>query len=315
MVSAQSWVTDSLGDGFELTYFDQGRDYSGLVRSSLVRYVRPQHSDSAVLYVHGFNDYFFQKELAEQFADHRYGFFAVDLRKYGRSLMPGQKRCQFRDVKEYYPDIDSALAVIMAEGFSHIVLMGHSTGGLIVSCYMVAHPEAPVDELVLNSPFLDWNLGKMECMVGAVRMLGAIFPSIPFSTGSSTAYGESLHADHHGRWRFNTDWKSLGGTKVDAGWVRGISRAQRYLRSHRDAIRIPILLMYSASSVNVPVWSPEVNRADAVLDVEDIRSYGLELGPDVTAIKVEGGMHDLILSDDDVRYPLYAFIFRWLATH
>ena len=58
--------------------------------------------------------------------------------------------------------------------------------------------------------------------------------------------------------------------------------------------------------------SPEHNRADGVLDVNDIRKYGRELGPDVTCAKVIGGMHDLVLSEPGVREALYRYIFGWL---
>ena len=44
----------------------------------------------AVLHVHGFADYFFQTEYAEWWTDRGYDFYALDLRKYGRSLREHQ---------------------------------------------------------------------------------------------------------------------------------------------------------------------------------------------------------------------------------
>ena len=70
--------------------------------------------------------------------------------------------------------------------------------------------------------------------------------------------------------------------------------------------------MYSEKSVSSVDWTPEVDSADAVLDVEDIRKYGRMLGPDVTSIMVRSGRHDLVLSKKDVREPLYTYIFQWL---
>ena len=310
---AQPWSADTLGGKCEVRYFDQGRDYSGPVRSSVVRLQSEQPSDVAALYIHGFNDYFFQTEMAEKFVQHGYGFYAVDLRKHGRSLTAGQKRCQVRSFKEYFPDIDSALSVIAADGYKKIVLMGHSTGGLVAAFYLAHHPDVPIDALLLSSPFLDWNLGKKECLVGVVAGLGAVLPNVSFKSGSGRAYGESLNRRFHGEWTYDTLWKSLDPTKVDLGWVRAVNSAQNYLKHHTMRIDQPILLMYSARSIDAVDWSPEVNRADAVLDVADIRKYGMQLGPHVTAIKVEGGMHDLILSARDVREPLYDYIFAWLA--
>lgn len=311
-VSAGQWHRDTLGGEYQAKYFDQGMDYSGPVRSTLVRLLPKVPTDAAVCYIHGFNDYFFQTEMAQQFVDHNYAFFAIDLRKYGRSLLEGQKRCQVRNFDEYFNDIDSALTEIRDEGFERIIMMGHSTGGLVASYYLAKTKATGVEALLLNSPFLDWNLGNMECFVGMISAVGRIFPNIGISSGSGTAYGESLHRDYHGEWEFNTQWKTITPTRVDLGWIKAVNSAQNYLKHHRGRIDIPILLMYSSASISSVEWSPEVDRADAVLDVEDIRRYGLELGPDVTPIMVRGGRHDLVLSEKDVREPLYQYIFQWL---
>lgn len=311
-VSAEQWHRDTLGGEFQSRFFDQGVDYSGPVRSTLVRLIPKHPAKVAVCYIHGFNDYFFQKEMAQQFVDHDYAFFAIDLRKYGRSLMSGQKRCQVRNFEEYFNDIDSALTEIRSEGYERIVMMGHSTGGLVASFYLAKTGGHGIEALLLNSPFLDWNLGKMECFVGAVSGMGRLAPNIGISSGKGTAYGESLHKDYHGEWDFDTVWKSITPTRVDLGWIRAVNSAQNYLKHHRDRIKIPILLMYSEKSVSSVDWTPEVDSADAVLDVEDIRKYGRMLGPDVTSIMVRGGRHDLVLSKKDVREPLYTYIFQWL---
>ena len=42
-------------------------------------------SKASVLYIHGFNDYFFQRELAQKMDSAGYSFYAIDLHKYGRS--------------------------------------------------------------------------------------------------------------------------------------------------------------------------------------------------------------------------------------
>ena len=59
----------------------------------------------AVLYVHGFADYFFQRHMAERFAAEGYAFYALDLRKHGRSLRPHQHPNFCKSVTEYYADI------------------------------------------------------------------------------------------------------------------------------------------------------------------------------------------------------------------
>ncbi len=251
--------------------------------------------------------------MGDRFVEHGYNFYAVDLRRYGRSLVKGDKPFDIRDMSSYFQDIDSALVIMKRQGITEIILIGHSTGGL-TSAYFESrcHPEA-IKALILNSPFLDWNLGWKERLIPAISLLGKIWPSFKISQGMSTAYAESLLKQYHGEWTYRTDWKFIQSPPVTAGWVRAITRAQKALRDGKADIRIPILLLYSSASVDGSDWTPEHNRADGVLDVKDIKKYGMELGPDVTCAKVEGGMHDLVLSAKDVREPLYRYIFAWLA--
>ena len=46
----------------------------------------------AVLHVHGFADYFFQTVAADCWVERGYDFYALDLRKYGRSLLRRTRR-------------------------------------------------------------------------------------------------------------------------------------------------------------------------------------------------------------------------------
>ena len=85
-----------------------------------------------MLYIHGFSDYFFQRHMAERFAAEGYAFYALDLRKYGRSLRPGQHGNFCKSLSEYYPDIARAIDVIGEP----VLLAGHSTGGLVCALYM-----------------------------------------------------------------------------------------------------------------------------------------------------------------------------------
>lgn len=227
--------------------------------------------------------------------------------------MPGQKMFQVRNLKEYFPDIDSALTVIRHTHHSEIILMGHSTGGLITSYYMSVNADSGVSALILNSPFLDWNLGKMEWLTPLVSFWGKMFPDTKISQGHSTAYSESLLEGEHGEWNYNTAWKYQSSPDVDAGWVRAIEEAQEYLRKHPYSIEVPVLLMYSSQSVSGDNWSPEHNNGDGVLDVTDIKKYGMKLSHEVTCLKVTDGLHDLVLSKPGVRYPLYRYIFQWLS--
>ena len=310
---ATGWQTDILGDGYQSRYVDQPDDYSGKVRSTIIRKKSSCGGNRGVLYIHGYNDYFFQKEMGDRFVDSCVNFYAVDLRKYGRSILPGQKKFQARNLNEYFADIDSALAQMKADGVDDIVLMGHSTGGLISSYYMNEHPDSDIKALILNSPFLEWNLNGFtrKVAVPVVSALSNLFPNMAISQGDDTGYAESLLKDHHGEWDYNTDWKLFHSQKVESSWIRAITNAQKSLKKHAD-IRVPVLLMHSLGSVSGDKWTPEYQKNDAVLNVNDISRIGRKLGPDVTEDTIKGGLHDLILSAPEVREKVYDDMFDWL---
>ena len=144
--------------------------------------------------------------MAEKFADSNFDFYALDLRKYGRSLLPHQNRCNVRTIKEYYADIDTAIAIILNEKHKFIVLCGHSTGGLTASIYANdGNKRKEIDALWLNSPFFDMNLNIVLKRLGVplVSTVGGMNPNITIPLGNSTLYGESLHIDFRGEWKYN----------------------------------------------------------------------------------------------------------------
>lgn len=313
-IIARQWQPDLLGDGYQMTRISHHEDYDGPVVSTIIRKLTADSAATGrgVLYVHGFNDYFFQKEMGDQFTEHGYDFYAVDLRRYGRSILPGQKPFDVRSLDSYFPDIDSCLSVMKQSGVKEIILMGHSTGGLTTAYFESRQHPAIIKALILNSPFLDWNLGWEEDLIPAISFIGKYFPSLEIKQGKSEAYAESLLKGRHGEWTYHTDWKMPQSAPVTAGWIRAITLAQDALRDGKARIMVPVLLMYSAKSVGGGEWTPEHNRADGVLDVAEIKRYGLMLGSNVTCCRVEGGLHDLMLSAPQVRRPLYRFIFNWL---
>ncbi len=216
-------------------------------------------------------------------------------------------------MKEYFADIDSSISQMKDDGIDEIILMGHSTGGLTTSLYMASNPDSDIRALILNSPFLDWNLSSFQekFLVPAVSTIGNAFPDIRIPQGGSSKYAESVLKQYGGEWDFNTQWKFIVSPDVDAGWIRAIDMGQGMLQNGED-IKIPILLMHSDRSYKKGDDDTQYAVTDAVLDVDDISKYGRRLGWDITEIKVNGGMHDLVLSKKNVREALYDYIFKWL---
>jgi alpha-beta hydrolase superfamily lysophospholipase len=313
---AQIFKPDILGGRFEQTTVIMPDDYEGSVVCTVIRSKANKPTDKAVLYIHGFNDYFFQRELAEQFIGNGYNFYAVDLRKYGRSLLPHQNKCNMRKIEEYYADIDTAISIILKDRNKFIVLCGHSTGGLTASLYANEGKKSnAIDALWLNSPFFDMNMNFIFKRIGMpfISAMGVLNPNISVATGSSRLYGESLHADYRGEWNYNLKWKSLKSPKMNFGWIHAIYKAQHKLRKGLKIV-CPVLVMHSDKSVKAGKWNDNISRADIVLDIKDIAKHASKLGKNVTIQAIEGGKHDLVLSEKDARIKVYHNLFKWLSS-
>ena len=90
----------------------------------------------AVLYVHGWIDYFFQAHVADAFNEQGWDFYAIDLHRYGRSLRPGNRPNYCRNLAEYDEELTTAIDIVKLEDeHETLLLMGHSTGGLITALY------------------------------------------------------------------------------------------------------------------------------------------------------------------------------------
>ena len=319
-----TWTQDVLGPAWEKTTLALDRDAEGPVVATLVRSVPDPDrigSDAgggptrpAVLYVHGFNDYFFQTHLAEQWIAHGYDFYALDLRKCGRSLRPWQTPHYCADLTEYAPELTGAAELIKGQlGHRRLVVMGHSTGGLTTSLW--AHSlrrESVVDALVLNSPWFDLNAPWFRRVV-TTRLLDAFGPLEPrrvVSHGGS-AYSQHLHVAHGGRWDYDLSLKPAEGLLVRAGWLRAVRRGQARLAKGLD-IAAPVLVCTASDSGPNTFDNPDLDRQDTVLDVRQISARARKLGPDVTVVRIPGGIHDLALSAAGSRAAFFATTFGWL---
>jgi alpha-beta hydrolase superfamily lysophospholipase len=303
---------DVLGADYEsirLTFED---DAEGEVVATLVRRRAPGRK--AVLYVHGFVDYFFQSHLADFYVERGYSFYALDLRKYGRSLLPHQTPNFARSMADYFPEIDEAVRLIREEN-DVLLLNGHSTGGLVAALWADrVKGKGLVDGLFLNSPFLQLNVpAPVRVLVGPlVRAAAKVRPTMVFPTGLSESYVRSIHRDHDGEWDFDLAWKPARGFPVRLGWLSAVMRAHR--QAHTGlAVDVPVLVMASARTARGK--NGDVTSADVVLDVDDIARWSTRLGPHVTCVRVDGGLHDLALSAEPVRARFFTELDRWMTAY
>ncbi len=309
------YIPDILGNGFESRVVDMPSDYDGKVVCTLIRKPLQESSKRAILYVHGYNDYFFQTEMANRLYNEGYNFYAVDLRKYGRSHLPNQSFFMVKELKEYFADIDTCISIIRSEGAVDVTLIGHSTGGLITGLYAHERRDAlPVDRLIHNSPFYDFNESWFmeNIAIPVVSFLGKYFPDLQISQGESTAYAESLLKQHHGEWLFDTNWKKPVNKYIPACWFRAIHMGHIALQKGLQ-IPCPVLVLRSDKSVYGKVWTPDFQMGDAVLSVLDIAKYakGIAVSPP-NQVVVPNGLHDLALSNHTARTLFYENVIRFI---
>lgn len=312
-----SWHADIL-PGYEARYVNQGEAFDGPCRSTIIRKLCKSKSRKAFLYIHGFNDYFFQKEMGEIFVDSGFNFYAVDLRRYGRSREPWQYPFNIRKQEEYFADIDSALAQIRKDGNTDITLGGHSTGGLTVA-FMGAMKgkEIGVDRIVTDSPFLEWNYSAFmrNVAVPTVSFLGKIFKNAKIKQHRCDGYAYSLLKEYYGEWTYDTDWKMVYSPPVTWSWIGAINSAQSRLMKKRKNISVPILVMHSSRKIAGCNYTPEFQTGDAVLDPAMLQERGMRLGSVRQVCTIDSGLHDLILSRPEVREAAYDTIFSFIRRH
>lgn len=311
-------VPDVLGAGWTARTIRLVPDAEGEVVATLVRHAGPAHpTRRAVLYVHGFADYFFQAHLGDAWVAHGYDFYALDLRKYGRSLRPGQTPNNATDLREYVEELDAAARIIrQVDGHDVLVLLGHSAGGLLGALWAHARRgRGLLDAVVLNSPWFDLNRGWFQRVVvtRTIDVVGRFAPRLVVGA-LYPAYGRSLHRESGGAWDFDLTWKPHEGFPVRAGLLRTIRRGHARVARGLD-IDVPVLVCCSTASGPYDRSHPDIGTTDSVLSVDQIVARSARLGPDVTIVQVPDGVHDLALSGPVARQRYFDAMFDWAADH
>ncbi|WP_188827795.1 alpha/beta hydrolase [Nocardia camponoti] len=319
------WQIDHLGPDYQQRTLPLGPDpdgESGDVVATLVKYApadpAPQTAPT-VLYLHGFTDYFFQEHIAEHFAARGHRFYALDLRKSGRSRRDGQSGHFVSDLALYDAELNEALRIAREETGQDVLVVAHSTGGLVAALWLDrleaagGSAAAGIAGLVLNSPWLDLQGPSYYRTVGTavINVLGRVRPFAELPTGISTSYGDSLHHTRSGEWDYNLDWKLLGGEKVRLGWLRAVRRGQARLHQGLN-IGVPALVLRSRATKFAREYSPAVDSADAILDVKQIQKWAGCLGDRITIVPIDGARHDTFLSQKPVRDNVFRELDAWL---
>lgn len=316
-LSFGQYQIDYLQNEFYSRTINMPDDYEGKVVCTIIKKSATEKTSNAILYVHGFCDYFFNIEFADYFVKQGYDFYALDLRKYGRSILEGQHPNNAKNLNEYFADIDTAIEIIRSEGHTNIHLNAHSTGGLIIARYASERTgQNYFQSISLNSPFLDFNNSWFEenILVPIVSSIGIIAPKMKLPKGLSGLYGESIHKNYKGEWDYNLSWKPIIAFRMNAGWLRAINKSHKKVKRGLK-ISEPTIVFFSDKSYYNKSYTEEIKYADAVLNVDEISTRGAKIGSNVTLSQINNGMHDLSLSTKQVRKTYYENLAEWLRKH
>lgn len=349
--SQHAWVEDVLGAGFRSLTLPLPDDE----QATLVEY-RPEHAgptatgptaglpvidretwvpladsmphdlldDVAILYLHGWSDYYYHAHLARFWSHMGARFYALDLRGYGRNLDPErvekagshrtddedlQRPGYITDLAEYDADLEAALQVIEeAHPGRRIVVSGHSTGGLIAVLWADRNP-GRLSGITLNSPWLEFQYSTpirkiLQPFLGrgrsATTPLRLHMPNYSVVATSAT----------HGRLPYDARLKPSDSFPVYAGWIRAIFAGHRAVEDGLS-IDAPVLVQTSTRSLRKIGYDPEMETTDIVLDVEAIARRSIHLGPTVVLNRVPGAMHDLFLSHQTAQTEAFTGLLRF----
>jgi alpha-beta hydrolase superfamily lysophospholipase len=273
-----------------------------------------------VFYLHGWSDYFLQSELAEYVGAHGLHFYALDLRKFGRSLRPWQTPGFTDDLGVYDADLAAAIAAIREDFeealgpgvFPTVHVLAHSLGGLITALWADRNPKA-VGTLILNAPWLELQGSSIIRTIAMhlVDPLSRADPRRPLWLPEMPGYWQSVSSEAHGEWHLDPLWRPRASFPIRAGWAKAVLAGHAAVERRLD-IRAPALVMLSDRTRIQIEWSAELMEADAVIDVEETAHRALRLGRRVAVFRYPGAIHDVFLSRRGVREEACRDLAAWL---
>ncbi|RSX52125.1 lysophospholipase [Bifidobacterium goeldii] len=330
--TVDDWRPDSVMSGYQQATVHLGRDDEGEITATFVRKDPDKLTFSerlrrtryhlrghrlAVMYVHGWNDYFYRRHESEYWESLGIAFYSVDLRKFGRSLHDGQTPGYIEDLHAYAAEFNALRDLIVEEQGEQvrILLMAHSQGGLSSVLWVNSEQPHHIEAVALDSPWLELQGNRMfrilsTPVVQAFRLGGG---KTVMPMRDPGFYGRCIARETGG------DWDYLEHPICDpnlfvprAGWMQAIFNAQAEVAAHLD-IRIPVLVCTSDKTMLQPTWDEEMRNADSVLDITAIRQASLNLGDVVTLATIRGGLHDLSLSRPTARRQYFRIVTAWSA--
>ncbi|RJN31488.1 alpha/beta hydrolase [Nesterenkonia natronophila] len=312
----EEWVADYLPHCSRMT-LPLGEDFEGPVSATLVRCDQDPEPGSAlppVLQIHGWTDYFYNLPMAYQWIERGHRFYALDLRKYGRSLREHQTPGHIEDLTEYDAEINAACAVIAAENpeLPAPVISAHSTGGLVATLWAERHARG-ASALVLNSPWLELagQSPARAAAEGIVTPLNRVNPTAELKVPRPENYWQSMSSQAHGEWELHPRWRPRVSFPMTMGWLKAVFAGHRRVRQGLD-LDVPVLVLLAEKSAFRTQWNEQFQESDSVLDVDLLARRSHKLSRVVTIVRIPRAMHDIFASAEQVRNAAFQETSKWL---
>ena len=327
------WKPDSVLEGYQQATVHLGEDAEGEIVATFVRkdpskltlqerwrrwHFSVRGYRLAIMYVHGWNDYFYRRHASEYWESLGIPFYAVDLRKFGRSYRPYQTPGYIEDLHEYRLEFNALRDQIVKEQGKdvRILMIAHSQGGLSASLWVNAEHPHHVEALAMNSPWLELQGNRM------FRLLSTPVVQMYRLRGGKTVmpmrdpgfYARCIKRSTGGEWDY-LDHPLNPGVEflTRAGWMQAIYNGQDEIAKNLD-IQIPVLVCTSDKSMMLQsTWDEGMREADSVLDITAIRQAALHLGDVVALATIRGGLHDLSMSKPDARRKYFRIVTMWAS--
>ncbi|CAF1101293.1 unnamed protein product [Adineta ricciae] len=256
----------------------------------------------AILYLHGYIDYYFHDHVCQRFLEHGYDFYALDMRKCGRSIISPEHDHYIHyctDLREYDEEISLAI--------EHMI---KQAGGLLATLYAARGARcADIDAVILNSPYLTAvKTGYVESI-----LLSILMKLRRTHTIHAPWYGRSIHVSGRGEWNYDVTKKPVEKLPLHGPFLSTVRTYQEEIIRGQIKIQCPILFMCSNRSLRPDrTWHDEYTDVDLILDVETMKDAARLLGPQITMHEIENAMHDIFLSKESVREKAFDIMFEWL---
>lgn len=248
----------------------------------------PSAPQFIAVYVHGWNDYFYQAHLARMMTHLGAAFYALDLHRYGRNMPSWSNfipfNCYEDDYTTYDRELDWAIATARQEHPDlPVVVMGHSNGGAVVSGWAARHQDS-YDGLIFISPWVVQDVSGIPAGESVRNFIASNLRGmhVPMIGPGSSVYQDSLVGyatigsplprrlipftnDPAVRgWVTNPKWRITSGAPILFGWLSAILSTQQWLVDHASYGNQPVLCLTAAHDPDV-FYSAEIDRIDSLL--------------------------------------------------